>query len=68
MCPIYEYYCKSCENTTEIIHKMDSKPNVRCDNCRAYPDMVKVISSAGLRFKGDGFYINDSKRAKGNKK
>jgi putative FmdB family regulatory protein len=68
--PIYEYYCDVCNTTVDVLHKMKDKPDVWCDNveCFNISRLERVISYPNLRFKGDGFYINDSKRAKGNKK
>ena len=61
--PIYEYKCKSCGLTFEKLVKVNSKETINCPECSG--DTKKLISSAGLVFKGSGFYITDySKKGK----
>lgn len=55
--PIYEYKCSKCGHRIEIIQKMSDQPVTVCEKCNGA--MSKVISPAGLVFKGSGWYITD---------
>lgn len=55
--PIYEYRCASCEHTFEVIQKVSDPPITVCTKCSG--PTSKVISPAGLMFKGNGWYITD---------
>ncbi|OGW60797.1 MAG: hypothetical protein A2Y48_07320 [Nitrospirae bacterium RIFCSPLOW2_12_42_9] len=55
--PIYEYRCESCGHTFEVIQKVNDPPIKSCTKCSGPTN--KVISAAGLMFKGSGWYIND---------
>ena len=63
--PIYEYECKACGSRHEVIQKMSEEPLVECPECKQ-PEMKKLISAAGFRLKGGGWYETDFKT--GNKK
>jgi putative FmdB family regulatory protein len=63
--PIYEYECKKCGHTMEAIQKMSDDPLVDCPEC-GKPELKKLISAAGFRLKGGGWYETDFKS--GNKK
>ena len=58
--PIYEYECKKCGHTKEAIQKMSDDPLVDCPKCGA-PELKKLISAAGFRLKGGGWYETDFK-------
>lgn len=55
--PIYEYRCSKCGHKIEILQKVNDPPVTVCDKCDGA--MSKVISPAGLMFKGSGWYITD---------
>jgi len=55
--PIYEYKCKECGHSFEIIQKVDEAPKAVCSECNG--ELYKVISTSGLIFKGSGWYITD---------
>lgn len=55
--PIYEYKCKECGHSFEIIQKVDEAPKTVCSECNG--ELYKVISTSGLIFKGSGWYITD---------
>ncbi len=55
--PIYEYRCNKCGNKIEILQKVSDPPVTTCSKCDG--KMSKVISPAGLQFKGSGWYITD---------
>ncbi|MDH5179720.1 MAG: zinc ribbon domain-containing protein [Gammaproteobacteria bacterium] len=63
--PIYEYECKSCGHNMEAIQKISDAPLTDCPEC-GKADLQKMISAAGFRLKGGGWYETDFK--KGDKK
>ncbi|WP_127477768.1 FmdB family zinc ribbon protein [Sulfurivermis fontis] len=58
--PIYEYACKSCGHEMEAMQKMSDAPLSDCPAC-GKPDLEKLISAAGFRLKGGGWYETDFK-------
>ena len=58
--PIYEYECKACGHREEAIQKMSDDPLVACPECKK-PELKKLISAAGFRLKGGGWYETDFK-------
>lgn len=65
--PLYEYQCKSCGHTLETIQKISEEPLKDCPAC-GKPDLSKLISAAGFRLKGGGWYETDFKGDKDKKK
>lgn len=63
--PIYEYQCQSCQHEVEALQKMSDEPLKDCPSCDE-PALKKLISAAGFRLKGSGWYETDFKS--GNKK
>lgn len=63
--PIYEYECKACGHRLEAIQKISDDPLSDCPECKK-PELRKLISAAGFRLKGGGWYETDFKA--GNKK
>lgn len=63
--PIYEYRCESCQHKLETIQKISDDPLIDCPAC-GQPQLKKLISAAGFRLKGGGWYETDFKS--GNKK
>lgn len=63
--PIYEYRCDACGHELEKMQKISDAPLTECPAC-AQPALKKLISAAGFRLKGGGWYETDFK--KGNKK
>jgi putative FmdB family regulatory protein len=58
--PTYDYQCRSCGLTTEVIHSMtESGPSV-CDRCGGA--LRRVLYPTGIIFKGSGFYRTDSRK------
>lgn len=55
--PIYEYECQSCKHRFEILQKMADAPLETCERCSG--KLVKLLSPAGLMFKGSGWYVTD---------
>lgn len=58
--PIYEYVCQSCGHETEIMHKISDPPATDCPEC-SQPALSKLISAAGFRLSGGGWYETDFK-------
>jgi len=58
--PIYEYKCTECEHTLDKLQKMSDDPLVDCPKC-GKPGLKKMISAAGFRLKGSGWYETDFK-------
>ena len=63
--PFYEYRCNDCGHEFEAMQKMSDSPLTNCPECRK-PELIKLISAAGFRLKGSGWYETDFKP--GNKK
>jgi len=58
--PIYEYQCKSCGHALEVIQKLSEEPLKFCPEC-GKPELSKLVSAAGFRLKGAGWYETDFK-------
>lgn len=58
--PIYEYACKSCGHQLEAMQKMSEAALTDCPAC-GKPELQKLISAAGFRLKGGGWYETDFK-------
>ena len=63
--PIYEYRCQSCNHDLEVMQKMSDPELSDCPAC-GKPQLKKLMSAAGFRLKGSGWYETDFK--KGNQK
>ena len=63
--PFYEYRCDTCGHEMEIMQKMSDPPVAECPAC-GEPHLRKLVSAAGFRLKGGGWYETDFK--KGGKK
>lgn len=64
--PIYEYQCEVCGHFLETIQKVNDPPRIDCPKCHK-PGLKKMISAAGFRLKGGGWYETDFKKS-GNKR
>lgn len=58
--PIYEYECRSCGHHLEALQKLSEAPLTRCPHC-GKPALRKLVSAAGFRLKGGGWYETDFK-------
>lgn len=52
--PLYEYQCKSCNNTFELRQKFSDAPASECPTCGG--PVEKLISQSGFALKGGGWY------------
>ena len=59
--PTYEYKCRKCGNTFELIQSMTSKPSAKCPKCAGSAKRL-IGNGTGIIFKGSGFYETDYKR------
>ncbi len=59
--PIYEYECKSCGHRLEKLQKISDAPLTTCPACEA-DALTKLVSAAGFRLKGGGWYETDFKK------
>jgi len=53
--PFYEYRCEQCDHELEVLQKISDPPLVDCPEC-AQPALKKLVSAAGFRLKGSGWY------------
>lgn len=61
--PIYEYRCKSCGHELEKLQRMSEDPLTDCPSC-GEAALQRLISAAGFRLKGSGWYETDFKTGK----
>ncbi|MBA1146237.1 zinc ribbon domain-containing protein [Ectothiorhodospiraceae bacterium WFHF3C12] len=58
--PIYEYKCDKCDHELEAIQSISDEPLTDCPSC-GESKLRKLISAAGFRLKGGGWYETDFK-------
>ena len=58
--PIYEYRCEQCSHELERLQRMGDEPLRDCPSC-GKPALKRLISAAGFRLKGGGWYETDFK-------
>lgn len=58
--PIYEYQCQACGHRLEKLQKISDEPLKDCPSC-SQPQLQKLVSAAGFRLKGGGWYETDFK-------
>ncbi|MEH6470794.1 MAG: zinc ribbon domain-containing protein [Halopseudomonas sp.] len=58
--PIYEYQCGECSHQLEALQKISDAPLQDCPACDK-PALNKMISAAGFRLSGSGWYETDFK-------
>lgn len=61
--PFYEYSCPRCGSEKEVLHGINAKPEILCDACDGEV-MQRLVSAAGFRLKGGGWYETDFKADK----
>lgn len=61
--PIYEYRCQSCEYEMEKLQKISDDPLMECPSCHESA-LKKLVSAAGFRLSGSGWYETDFKKGK----
>ncbi len=55
--PLYEYRCRKCGSTFEVLQKVGDRPLETCQSCGG--PLQKLLSSPAIQFKGSGWYITD---------
>jgi putative FmdB family regulatory protein len=63
--PIYEYRCQSCGHELEKLQRMSDPALTDCPAC-GKSRLRRLVSAAGFRLKGSGWYETDFKQ--GNKR
>ncbi len=58
--PIYEYKCNSCGHKFDKLQKINDPVFTDCPDCEE-PELLKLVSAAGFRLKGSGWYETDFK-------
>ncbi|WP_196140596.1 FmdB family zinc ribbon protein [Aliikangiella sp. G2MR2-5] len=58
--PIYEYKCTACDHRLEKLQRMSDDPLKDCPECKE-PALSKLVSAAGFRLTGTGWYETDFK-------
>ena len=58
--PIYEYQCDACGHRLEVLQKMSDSALRDCPAC-SQPALNKLVSAAGFRLSGGGWYETDFK-------
>ncbi|MER3399614.1 MAG: FmdB family transcriptional regulator [Thermoflexus sp.] len=59
--PIYEYECPVCGIRFERQQRFTDPPVETCPE--GHPGVRRVLSPAGIIFKGDGWYITESRKS-----
>jgi putative FmdB family regulatory protein len=57
--PLYEYKCVKCAHQFEKIEKHNAPTTQKCPKCGG--KAARMISAAGIQFKGSGWYVTDYK-------
>ncbi|MSR36689.1 MAG: zinc ribbon domain-containing protein [Gemmatimonadetes bacterium] len=57
--PTYEYRCPK-GHSFDVFQKMSDPPGAKCPEC-GKPGERMIVPGAGFLFKGEGFYITDSR-------
>lgn len=58
--PIYEYRCKNCHQDSEAFQGIKDLPFLQCKAC-GQDALERLMSAAGFRLKGGGWYETDFK-------
>lgn len=64
--PTYEYECTKCHHVCEEFKPMNAPRRQRCPVCRGKVERL-ISGGSGIVFKGDGFYVNDSRHPRDRK-
>lgn len=57
--PTYDYQCRDCGTTIEVVHSMLDDGPSRCEVCGGA--MRRMVHPTGIIFRGSGFYKTDSR-------
>jgi len=59
--PIYEYRCASCGHEMEKLQRLSDPDLTECPAC-GEAALTRLVSAAGFRLKGSGWYETDFKK------
>ena len=59
--PIYDYKCQSCRHYFEVLQRISEEPLSACPECKKNA-LIKLVSAANFRLKGEGWYETDFKK------
>ncbi len=59
--PIYEYQCQSCGHELEKLQRISDERLRDCPDC-GEAELNRLVSAAGFRLKGGGWYETDFKK------
>ncbi|MFH1387003.1 MAG: FmdB family zinc ribbon protein [bacterium] len=59
--PLYDYKCAKCGHIFEVMQKISEDPLKFCPECKG--EIKRLISAAGIIFKGSGFHVTDYKKS-----
>ncbi len=59
--PMYDYQCDSCGYRFEARQQFHDEPLTECPKCSGA--VHRVIHSAGIIFKGSGWFVNDNRQS-----
>lgn len=65
--PIYEYQCQECGFQLDKLQKVTDAPLITCPSCNS-DSLKRLVSAAGFRLKGSGWYETDFKTDNDKKK
>ena len=54
--PIYEFRCKSCKQTEEVLQKLNDPAPEECPHCHSRGTFEKCVSHTSFSLKGGGWY------------
>lgn len=60
--PLYDYKCSKCGNIFEVQQRISEEPLKYCPICKG--PIKRLISAAGIVFKGSGFHVTDYRKDK----
>lgn len=60
--PTYSYACAACAHRYDVVQSIHDDSLTVCPECGG--ELRRVISAAGVSFKGSGFYRTDSRSSK----
>lgn len=60
--PTYEYQCRECAHTFEVVQRMSDESLETCPDCNQ-DTLHKLISAVGFQLKGTGWYETDFKNS-----
>lgn len=55
--PLYDYKCARCGYVFEVQQRITEEPLQHCPKCKG--QIKRLISPAGIIFKGSGFHVTD---------